>query len=202
MENIQSVYKQVKVRDGKYYSCFCGKPPEGTGGGGTDNSELEYKVGQVTESLPSSPGIYCYTDKDTCIEAGQNHYDMWEGNKAAVLECYPIGEKAPDAVPGRVNYPAVYVKSTVWKEPDKFKEPEWIDVTMECTFGVYEGGKQGTLVEMSHNGNTFAWMGINGIVHPVRELQGPSGSRGYKLESTGDKTTDGAQYFKVLRRIK
>ncbi len=118
---VKPIYKIVKVRDGKYLSCLAGKSPSRNEI--TENMELEYKVGQVTEALLDSLGIFCYYDKAIAILDAKKHMNMWQGNqgilykddRSAVLECLPIGMLL-NTDKYWPQYPAIYVKEVLWEE--------------------------------------------------------------------------------------
>ena len=110
------VYKQVAVRDGKYWSCFVGAPGCHYSVS-QDYNALEYTVGLVTIS-PDAAGIFCKATKEQAITDAKIRRDMWEGaGLAAVLECYPIGRQSERIT--SCNYPAVYIIREIWREKPK-----------------------------------------------------------------------------------
>lgn len=143
------VYKQVAVRDGKYWSSFVGVPNSAYSPGLVGLPALEYKVGEVTTS-PTLDGIFCHRDRALALQRAKDRADVHTG-LSALLECYPIGVRTGS---GFCNYPAVYVLRELWREEEEPKE-KWVDVTDECTVYLMKCGvdsPNGAYIEVDHRG--------------------------------------------------
>lgn len=195
---IPVIYKQVAIRDGKYWSSFVGVKGHDYSASRISGMEgdcpaLEYPIGQIV-TAPTERGIFCSKNKENALADAKTRLNVTKG-LSALLACYPIGEEIETVMfTGHwCNYPAVYVIHEIWREEEKPKE-EWVDVTGECTTSLLAascGGAVGSRVHLFYRNET---VGNIGLGEPTIE-------EGYKIEKGTENYIEKLTTFKIFKRV-